>query len=150
MQLSDHFTLDELVHSDLASRKGIDNKPDADLIPKLAEVSAHILEPVRQHFDIAFAPTSGYRCLELNRLLGSPDKSQHVKGEAVDFKIPGVDNFTVAEWIYQNLTYDQLILECYSPGQPCSGWVHCSFVVDNSRGQVLTFTGKEYLDGLIS
>jgi hypothetical protein len=108
--------LDELIHSDLASRKGIDNRPDEALIPKLSAVTENILEPVRMHFETAFAPTSGYRCLTLNRLLGSSDKSQHVKGEAVDFKIPGHDNFTIAEWIYQNLTYDQLILECYKPG----------------------------------
>ncbi len=150
MQLSDHFTLGELVHSDVASRKGIDNTPDADLIPKLKDVSTHILEPVRLHFDQAFAPTSGFRCLELNRLIGSGDNSQHVKGEAVDFVIPGVDNFTIAEWVYRNLTFDQLILECYRPGEPSSGWVHCSFVTDNPRGEVLTYTGKEYLNGLVS
>ena len=150
MNLSQHFTLHELTHSDVAARHGLENTPDAEAVEALTVVAQKILEPVRQHFGVPFAPTSGFRCLELNRLVGSKDNSQHVKGEAVDFKIPGQDNYDIALWIHQNLNFDQVILECYTPGEPQSGWVHCSFTNKSARNDVFTYTGHEYVPGLVS
>ncbi|MBE7636653.1 peptidase M15A [Sneathiella sp. P13V-1] len=150
MNVTEHFTLRELTHSDVALRQGIDNTPSPEVADALTKLAAHILEPVRQHFVTPFSPSSGYRCIKLNRLIGSNDNSQHVKGQAVDFKIPGNDNYDIAFWIYQNLDFDQIILECYTPGDPQSGWVHCSYVETGNRKDVLTYTGREYLHGLIS
>ncbi len=150
MKISEHFTLRELTHSDVANRHGIDNSPTPEVTTALTQVAENILEPVRVQFGIPFSPTSGYRSISLNRLIGSNDNSQHIKGEAVDFQIPGQDNFDIANWIYQNLDFDQVILECYTPGDPQSGWVHCSFAGSGNRREVLTYTGHEYLHGLIS
>ena len=36
-----------------------------------------------------------------------------------------------------NLDWDQMILEFYTPGEPNSGWVHCSWVAENPRKQLL-------------
>jgi zinc D-Ala-D-Ala carboxypeptidase len=69
--------------------------------------------------------------------IGSSSKSQHARGEAADFEIPGVDNMQLATWINKNTNFDQLILEFYEPGDPNSGWVHCSAVKEGSRAQVL-------------
>ena len=33
--------------------------------------------------------------------------------------------------------YDQLILEFYTPGEPNSGWIHCSYTTDQPRKQFL-------------
>jgi hypothetical protein len=57
MQLSDHFTLAELTKSSTAERMGIDNEPGSEVIGKLTLVCENILEPVRNHYDIPFAPT---------------------------------------------------------------------------------------------
>lgn len=149
MQLSEHFSLQELVKSSLADRLAIDNTPSSSEIETLKLTAANILEPVREHFGIAFAPSSGFRCLELNRALKSKDTSQHVTGEAVDIEVPGISNYDLALWIYQNLDFDQLILEFYKPEDPHSGWVHCSYSDNGRRNQVLTFANNTYTDGLI-
>ncbi len=90
MILTEHFTLEELTKSDTASRKGIENEPDAEAIKNLIAVSTMILEKVRNHYGIPFSPNSGFRCLKLNREIGSSDKSQHVEGKAVDFEDSGI------------------------------------------------------------
>ena len=56
----------------------------------------------------------------LNTAIGSKSTSQHVKGEAVDFEVPGVTNAQLAAWIRDNLDYDQLILEFYESHDPTS------------------------------
>ena len=49
-----------------------------------------------------------------------------------------MSNFEVAEYIRDNLDFDQLILEFYTPGIPDSGWVHVSYKSEGNRKQVLT------------
>jgi len=149
LKLSRNFYLHELVKSQTALRHGIDNTPPDEVIEKLRDVATHILQPARDHFNVAIVPNSGYRCLELNRALGSKDTSQHIKGEAVDFEVPGVTNYDLARWIRDTLEFDQCILECYTPGQPHSGWVHCSYVKGENRGNLLTYDGHSYREGLI-
>jgi zinc D-Ala-D-Ala carboxypeptidase len=46
--LSDHFTLGELIRSEIAERKGIDNNPPQDLIPKLKRICEKVLEGASQ------------------------------------------------------------------------------------------------------
>ena len=144
MILTEHFTLEELTKSDPASRKGIENEPDAEAIKNLIAVSTMILEKVRIHYGIPFSPNSGFRCLELNRGIGSSDKSQHVEGKAVDFEVPGIDNKEVALWVKENCSFDQLILEFYKEGSPHSGWVHCSYDIDKDPQRMKSniFDGK--------
>ena len=100
------------------------------------------------HFD----QLGGFRALLVNRRVGSSDGSQHRLGEAGDIEVPGVPNFTLAEWIATNLPYDQLILEAYTPGEPGSGWVHVSYRPGRSHRSILTMTlgshGPVYSKGL--
>ena len=145
MQLSDHFTLSELTKSSTAERLGIANEPGSTEVENLIMVCDQILEPVRNHYGIAFAPNSGFRCLDLNRAIGSSDKSQHVTGQAVDFEVPGIDNKDVALWVVDNCQFDQLILEFYKEGEPSSGWVHCSYTIDgDNRKSARVFDGKTW------
>jgi len=148
MNLSPHFTLVELTHSGKAVELWIDNTPPDDVIERLKIVCCRILEPVRDHFCVPFSPTSGYRCPELNAVVGGSRKSQHMTGQAVDFKVPGVENYDLAYWISMNLIYDQLILENHAPGAPGSGWVHCSIVGGKNRMQCLTINGGHKQNGL--
>jgi len=87
--------------------------------------------------------SSGFRCRELNTAIGSNSKtSQHVKGQACDFEIYGVDNYEVASYVAENLEFDQVILEYYSP--PNGGWIHVSFnAFDGNRKKTLTATRDE-------
>ena len=136
MKLSRNFTLQELIKSDTAIRKGIDNNPNADQIEKLKTLCETILQPVRDHFG-RVKVTSGYRSPELCAAIGSSVNSQHAKAEAADFEVMGTDNAELADWINKNLDYDQLILEYYKVGEPNSGWIHCSICDKDSRKQFL-------------
>lgn len=148
MFLSQHFTLRELTRSQTAARRGIDNRPGAGEIGNLGRLCADILEPVRTRFGVPYSPTSGYRCARLNRLIGGAAGSQHLNGEAVDFKVPTVPNLVLARWIAQTLNFDQLILEFPVADDPDTGWVHCSLTGRDNRKEVLTRTRGGYAKGL--
>ena len=84
MNLSRNFTLQELIKSDTAIRKGIDNNPNSDQIKKLQLLCERVLQPVRDQFG-RVKVTSGFRSPELCLAIGSSLESQHTKAEAVDF-----------------------------------------------------------------
>lgn len=91
MNLTEHFTAAEFTASDTALRLGIDNGLPATLLPE-ATRTCEMLERIRSRLTrLAGVPvpvviTSGYRCLALNRAIGSADSSDHVRAMAVDFK----------------------------------------------------------------
>ena len=136
MNLTRNFTLLELTKSDTAIRRGIDNNPTADQVEKLKLLCENILQPVRDHFG-RVKVTSGFRSVELCLAIGSSSNSQHAKAEAADFECPGVDNVELFDWIKSNLEPDQMILEFYTPGEPNSGWIHCSYIPDQPRASFL-------------
>ena len=96
MNLSRNFTLSELIKSDTAIRKGINNNPNAEQIEKLKALCENILQPVRDHFG-RVKVTSGFRSVDLCLAIGSSSNSQHAKAEAADFECIGVDNAELAD-----------------------------------------------------
>ena len=147
MKLSKNFSLQEMTKSQTALRRGIDNTPTPDKIDPLTMLCEKVLQPVRDHFDRPVTITSGYRSPELCMAIGSKPTSQHTKGQAADFEVPGVSNLEVAKWISENLEFDQLILECYTGGN--TGWIHCSYVHE-PRKELLTYDRVNgYRKGLI-
>ena len=153
MNLSKNFTLQEYIKSQTALRQGIDNTPNEDHLASAKLLFERVVQPVRDHF----GPTvinSGYRGPELNAAIGGAATSQHCRGEAVDIECPGIANHEVAEWIQNNLDFDQLILEFYTLGIPDSGWVHVSYIPEGNRKQSLTAVKQDgktvYLQGLIA
>lgn len=142
MRLSKDFTLQELSISDTASKNNIYNIPNQEQITNLVLLCQFILQPVRDHFEKPVKINSGYRSAELCLLINSTITSQHTKGQAADFEITGVPNKILADWIVNNLDYDQCILEFWNKEEPNSGWVHCSYSFDYSR--------KEYLKAIKS
>ena len=137
MKLSENFSLQELTKSQTAERKGIDNTPSTEHQENLKSLCTHVLQPIRDHFGKVVTVSSGYRSPELCIAIGSKTTSQHAKGEAADFEIFGVSNKELADWIHNNINYDQLILEFWSPEDPNKGWIHCSYSRDNNRKQYL-------------
>lgn len=156
LRLSEHFTLGEAVASMDADRHGIDNSPPPEMIPKLAYVAATILEPVRAKFG-PFSPSSWFRSVALNEVIGgagsviarkknpTSQPSQHMKGEAVDIKIPGVTTQAVAAFVFATLPFDQLILEFWHGDVPSSGWTHVSAIsAGKARHMAGTYFGGRY------
>ena len=137
MKLSENFSLVELTKSQTAERKGIDNTPSTEHQENLKSLCTSILQPVRDHFSRVVSVSSGYRSEELCVAIGSKTTSQHAKGEAADFEIFGISNKELADYINENLDYDQLILEYWNKSDPNSGWIHCSFNSQGNRKQYL-------------
>ena len=142
MQLSKNFSLQELIKSQTAERKGIDNTPSPEHQENLKLLCTSILQPIRDHFSRVVSVSSGYRSPELCTAIGSKITSQHARGEAADFEIFGLSNKTLADYIDSELHYDQLILEYWKESDPNSGWVLCSFSQGKNRRQYL----KAYKD----
>ena len=142
MKLSANFSLAELIKSQTATRKGIDNTPSPGHQDNLKSLCTHVLQPVREHFGRVVTVSSGYRSPELCIAIGSKTTSQHAKGQAADFEIFGVSNKELADYINETLDYDQLILEFWNESDPNSGWVHCSYSEGSNRKQYL----KAYKD----
>ena len=91
MQLSKHFTLEEMTRSMTAVRKGINNIPGPGEIKNLGNLCYEVLEPTRAHFDKPLSISSGYRSEALCEAIGSQkNQSQHALGCAADFEINSV------------------------------------------------------------
>ena len=136
VRLSENFSLQEFTKSQTALRQGIDNTPGEEHLANAKELFENVVQPVRDNLGVTVI-NSGYRGKELNEAVGGSSKSQHCKGEAVDIECPGTPNYDVAKWIEDNLDFDQLILEFYTPGIPDSGWVHVSYNRGANRMQRL-------------
>ena len=147
MKLSTYFTLEEAVHSELAERHDLDNSPTSETLATMVITAAH-LDKLRISLGQPILVSSWFRCIELNRLLKSSDKSQHIKGEAVDFSCPAFGPpYKVAQHLagrIVQLQIDQLILE--------HSWIHVSFAVNpprEPRHQILSLlANKTYKSGL--
>ena len=127
MNLSPHFTLDELTHTD---HREIDNTPTQDEISNLQQL-ANFLEEVKTVLGgKPIMISSGFRCKALNDAVGSKDSSQHRTGFAADFRVPGMTpDEVVRAVIASNIGYDQIIREF-------DRWTHIS-VSDKPRKQAL-------------
>jgi len=137
MELSKSFTLNELTKSQEATRLGIENIPNETHIENLKILCEKILQPLRDYYGLPVSISSGYRSVALCEAIGSSAKSQHTKGQAADFEIFGVANKDVADFIIQNLDYDQCILEFWNENESNSGWIHCSYSKESNRKQYL-------------
>lgn len=125
MKLSDNFTLQELTHSDLAARHGLNNQPNGDVLVNLTRL-AKFLEKVRAILKKPITVNSAYRSPEVNNLLGSKPTSQHCMGCAADIRVVGMSPNSIVETIVKsNIEYDQVIREFDS-------WVHISIPKDET------------------
>lgn len=130
MKLTEHFTLDELTISQEAARSGLKNKPDAEQTQRLRLLCQNVLEPLRSRVKRPIIVSSGFRSRSVNARIGGSSRSQHCKGEAVDFHVPGMTVAEVVDLIRaMRLPVDQCIEEF-------GAWVHVSHSGFN-RGQFL-------------
>jgi len=155
MMLSAHFSVDEFCRSSVAARRGIVNVLPADLLPA-ARNTAAMLERIRAHLGmIAGRPipihvSSGYRCLPLNRAVGSSDTSDHTRALAADWDAPEfggpADICEALAPLVGALEIGQLICEYPDRG----GWVHTSTrLPDKLVNRIITISGRGVSVGVV-
>ena len=140
MKLSENLMLSEVIRSESAKRRGIDNMPTAEHIANLKVLAEKIFQPIRENFRVPIHISSGYRSKALNTAIGGSLTSQHCTGEALDIDMDGsphgVTNADVFNFIKNKLDFCQLIWEFGSATNP--DWVHVSYKVKGgNRKQVL-------------
>lgn len=131
-----YFTIEELTASATAKRKGISNKPTADIVAALERLVDNVLDPLREAWGAPIVVTSGYRSPRLNAAVGGARGSQHTYGQAADIRTVSdrpEDNRRLRDLLISlNLPFDQLIDEFN-----CD-WLHVSFKASGNRGQILS------------
>lgn len=131
MQLN--FTIKELIHSDIASKSGINNTPNIEQIDNMLCLIFYCLQPIRDKLNKPMVITSGFRCKKLNSHpeIRGVENSQHLEGKAVDFVVKGMTVNQIIDFITKTgIEYDQLINEH-------NLWVHISYNKGKNRKQIL-------------
>lgn len=144
-QVSKYFNLAMLSSKAVVSKHKIaDNNglTDAQIACNLKCLSENSLDRIKAQYPNMFV-TSGFRA-------GS-GSSQHTLGQAADMQFTGAtksDYFAIAQWIRDNVPFDQLLLE-YKTTETKQPWIHISFVTGGNRNKVMTFMNhRKYGDGL--
>lgn len=135
MQLSPHFSLEELIASQNAARLGIPNTPDSDALANLRALASS-LEKIRTLLGCVVIVTSGFRSPALNAATpGSSKTSMHMRGLAADVICPqfGAPYDVCKAIVGSTIQFDQVIFEY---GQWCHFGLAAPFTM--VRQQVLT------------
>ena len=121
MQLTEHFSLEELTHTD---HREFDNTPNDQELANLRRL-AEFLEEVKDLLDgKPIMINSAFRCKQVNDAVGSKDSSQHRVGCAADIRVPGMTpDEVVKAVINSSLPFDQVIREF-------DRWTHISIPND--------------------
>ena len=132
-----YFSIKELTKSETATKKGIDNTPNAGQVKNLETLINNLLDPIREQWGAAIYVTSGFRSIALNKAVGGVPNSHHLGGYAADLNVKSqAGNKALFEMIRRSkLKWTQLISE-KTTSQGCM-WVHISYVPSNLKNQVL-------------
>jgi uncharacterized protein YcbK (DUF882 family) len=129
-KISKDFTLEEMIWSEEAEKHGLCNKPDKDAEKALEELVTRTLQPLRQAYGRPIRISSGYRCPELNQLVGGKPSSQHTKGEAADCTADNTGRL-LDLLLAHRIPFDQAIL--YKK----RNFLHVSLRAKHNRRQVI-------------
>ena len=103
--------------------------PDINSLDNILDLIIDCLQPIRNIINLPMIISSGYRNKQVNKIVGGKPNSQHLKGQAADFIVPGMTPKQVIDIIIENnIEYYQLINEY-------DKWVHISFVKGKNRKQ---------------
>lgn len=146
--ISEHISLKEATKSHTAIKCGIDNKPGRAELAAMKIVAVQCFEPCREYYGgKALGVGSFFRCLLLNRALGSKNSSFHVFGMAIDIDADIYDHHTnkqIFDFFYQNkraLPFTELVWEYGSKEEPA--WVHIAYNPADKRRMVK----RAYMNG---
>lgn len=148
-KLSRNFTFGELTRTSHGNLLETNRQEAEVVIDKLRELCATLLEPVRAKYG-PVKIHSGFRGPAVNAAVGSKSStSQHTKGEAVDFSVPGHKLEDVFRWIVtqSGIQFGQAILEGKQAGVPT--WIHLSLgkpyrAADRCQQALTCYDGKTY------
>jgi zinc D-Ala-D-Ala carboxypeptidase len=146
MNLSEHFTLEEAIESDIATRFGIDNSPNERQLSNMI-LAAKYLESVRALLDNKKITVSSWLRVPLvNKKAGGALNSAHLDGFAIDFRCDDFGNpYEICQKISKSeIKFDQIIHEY-------GRWCHISFD-PKMRGDLLTIFNpkKTYISGIFT
>jgi hypothetical protein len=121
--MTEHFTLEELTHTDHRTLDNTPNETELANIQRLAE----FLEEVKTVLGgKPIMVNSAFRSKAVNDAVGSKDSSQHRIGCAADLRVPSMTpDQVVKAVIASGLPYDQIIREFSDPVKG-GGWTHIS------------------------
>lgn len=124
-----YFTIAELSHSATAAQHHIDNSPPSAAVSALKTLTELVLDPLREAWGRPIYVNSGYRCPELNRMVGGATHSQHLLGQAADVTAGSTQANTRLWQLLQrlHLPVDQAI------GEKHFTWLHISCGPRNRR-----------------
>jgi len=125
MNLTEHFTLEELTYSAVAENKHIDNTPNTTMINEGRRLCYDILEPIRQRYGKPIIVTSGYRCPLLNKVVGGAKNSDHRYFNAADIKAKDGNNKELWNIIIQMIKEGKIICRQLIDEYNLS-WIHIS------------------------
>lgn len=133
MELKDtkYFKVSEILHSDTAKKHNIDNTPTDDTIIDNLNYTLNRLNTIREQYGKPIYINSGYRCDELNALVGGVKDSKHRLGLAVDLRW----DTDLIDFLIKNCSFDKLIKE--KAGK--SKWIHLQFSIDINKERRLLF-----------
>ncbi|MEM6986165.1 MAG: D-Ala-D-Ala carboxypeptidase family metallohydrolase [Pseudomonadota bacterium] len=97
MQLSRHFSLEEFEFSQLAVRRGFDNRVPDIKLTNLRHLVHSLLQPLRDILGVPVEIRSGYRCPRLNREMAGSRNSAHLHGLAADLWVVNLSVFELTE-----------------------------------------------------
>ena len=129
-----NFKLSEFFVSSTADKNGIKNEPSLDeratIERNINLLVDNVLDPIRDKFCAPVIITSGYRCPQVNKLVGGANNSQHMSGCAADFHIKGFTYLMMRQVflnIYDTMDFDQLIY------YRSKNIIHVSYVENSNR-----------------
>lgn len=136
-----YFTIEELCESYTAKKHNIDNTPTPQHEQNLQQLIDNVLNPAREELGSYIKVNSGYRCSELNKLVGGAVNSQHTTGEAADITAGSeTKNKKLFAILVEQAHFDQLIWEETGSSQ----WIHVSHSTTRQRHQILAYNGSKY------
>ena len=142
--ISKHISDREGVYSITATRRGLDNTPDAEQLLNMKLLAKKVFEPLREWVGGPIRINSFFRGPELNKAICGSSKSQHCKGQAMDIDDGGCKktNAEMYKYIKDELEFDQMIWEFGDDDNP--NWVHVSYVseVDNRNRCLKAYKDK--------
>ncbi len=144
MNLSNSFSLEQLVFSETAVRRDLDNTPNSEQIQNLTEL-AQVLERVQEFLGHPITVISAYRSLKVNTAVGGSPTSDHMEGLAGDIVCPAFGTpIEVCEAVKRSrIPFDQTIYEYKK-------WCHLGI---GHRLRSETFTknyGEPYIEGFVA
>lgn len=135
--MAKYFSIEELTKSASAEKYNIDNTPDEEATKNLEKLM-QFLDPIRDKWCKPIIITSGYRCKELNKVIGGSKTSSHCVGLAADLKYQENLFQFLLEYL-KDKEFDQLIIE-YSGSVK---WIHIG-IGPKMRKQVLVYKNGKY------